>query len=140
MNEVFVDTLHFAAILNPRDQWHEFALAVESEIGDARLVTTENILHEFLNFFAEFPLRTKKRAADLVNDLYETREIEIIPHTQEIFFDGLRLYESRLDKGYSLTDCMRDERDARARHHGSFDARRTFYSGRFYDFTLKKFL
>ncbi len=106
MNEIFVDTLYFAAILNPKDQWHEFALMVETEIGDARLVTTENILHEFLNFFAQFPPRIKKRAADLVNDLYETREIEIIPHTQEIFFDGLRLYETRLDKGYSLTDCI----------------------------------
>lgn len=106
MNEIFVDTLHLAAVLNPKDQWHEFALAVEAEIGNARLVTTENVLHEFLNFFAEFPPRMKKRAVNFVKDLYKTREIEIVPHTQEIFFDGLRLYESRLDKGYSLTDCI----------------------------------
>jgi len=106
MNEIFVDTLHFAAALNPKDQWHEFALAVEMEIGDARLVTTENVLHEFLNFFAGFPPQIKKRAADFVSALYETREIEIISHTQQIFFDGLQFYESRLDKGYSLTDCI----------------------------------
>jgi len=106
MNEVYVDTLHFAAVLNPKDQWHELALAVEAEIGNARLVTTETVLHEFLNFFADFPPRMKKRAADFVNDLYETRAVEIVPHTQEIFFDGLRFYESRLDKGYSLTDCI----------------------------------
>lgn len=104
MNEIFVDTLHFAAVLNPKDQWHEFALAVEAEIGDAPLITTENVLHEFLNFFAGFPPPMKKRAAGFVNALYETRAVEIIPHTQKIFFDGLRLYESRLDKGYSLTD------------------------------------
>jgi len=106
MNEIFVDTLHFAAVLNPKDQWHELALAIETEIGNARLVTTETVLHEFLNFFAEFPPRIKRRAADFVNDLYETRAVDIVPHTQKIFFDGLRFYESRFDKGYSLTDCI----------------------------------
>ena len=106
MNEIFVDTLHFAAVLNPKDQWHELALAIETEIGNARLVTTETVLHEFLNFFAEFPPRIKRRAADFVNDLYETRAVDIVPHTQKIFFDGLRFYESLLDKGYSLTDCI----------------------------------
>ena len=106
MNEIFVDTLHFAAVLNTKDQCHELALAVEAEINEVRLVTTETILHEFPNFLAEFPLRTKKRAADFVKDLYETRAVEIIPHTPGVFFDGLRLYESRLDKGYSLTDCI----------------------------------
>ena len=106
MNEIFVDTLHFAAVLNPKDQWHELALAIETEIGNARLVTTETVLHGFLNFFAEFPPRIKRRAADFVNDLYETRAVDIVPHTQKIFFDGLRFYESRFDKGYSLTDCI----------------------------------
>ena len=90
MNEIFVDTLHFAAVLNPKDQWHELALAIETEIGNARLVTTETVLHGFLNFFAEFPPRIKRRTADFVNDLYETRAVEIIPHTQKAFFDGLR--------------------------------------------------
>ncbi len=65
MNEIFVDTHHFAAALNLKDQWYELASAVEAEIGDARLVTTETVIHEFLNFFADFPPRMKKRAADL---------------------------------------------------------------------------
>ncbi len=106
MNEIFVDTLHFAAVLNPKDQWHELASAIEAEIGDATLVTTETVLHEFLNFFADFPPRMKKRVVGFVNSLFETRTVEIIPHTQKIFFDGLQFYESRLDKGYSLTDCI----------------------------------
>ena len=48
----------------------------------------------------------KSAVADAVNNLFKEQSIEVIPHTQEIFFDGLRLYESRLDKGYSLTDCI----------------------------------
>lgn len=28
------------------------------------------------------------------------------PHTEETFLSGLELYRERLDKGYSLTDCI----------------------------------
>jgi predicted nucleic acid-binding protein len=30
----------------------------------------------------------------------------VIRHTPDLFLKGLDLYESRLDKGYSLTDCI----------------------------------
>ena len=30
----------------------------------------------------------------------------ILPQTRELFDAGLALYAARLDKGYSLTDCM----------------------------------
>lgn len=33
-------------------------------------------------------------------------EIEVILQTENILAEGLDLYESRLDKGYSLTDCI----------------------------------
>ena len=106
MNEIFVDTLYFAARLNPRDQWHESALITGANLGNVQLVTTETILHELLNFFAEFSPPMRKRITIFVNRICAGGEIEIIPHTQKAFLDGLRLYESRLDKGYSLTDCI----------------------------------
>ncbi len=106
MRETFVDTLYFAASLNPKDQWHESALNVRANFGKVHLVTTETVLHELLNFFSGFSSPMRKRVAFFVHGVYVRGEIEIIPHTQKIFFDGLQLYESRLDKGYSLTDCI----------------------------------
>ena len=32
--------------------------------------------------------------------------IQIIDATHENFLNGFQLYQSRLDKGYSLTDCI----------------------------------
>ena len=32
--------------------------------------------------------------------------IQIIPQTHSSFLQGLELYENRLDKEYSLTDCI----------------------------------
>jgi len=106
MRETFVDTLYFAASLNPKDQWHESALIVRASLGNVHLVTTETVLHELLNFFSGFLPPMRKRVAIFVDGVYARREIEIVPHTQKIFFDGLQFYESRLDKGYSLTDCI----------------------------------
>ena len=33
-------------------------------------------------------------------------DIDVALHARETFLDGLELYRSRLDKGYSLTDCI----------------------------------
>ena len=32
--------------------------------------------------------------------------VQVIPQDHESFVAGLNLYEKRLDKGYSLTDCI----------------------------------
>jgi uncharacterized protein len=32
--------------------------------------------------------------------------IEVIPQERALFIAGVSLYEKRLDKGYSLTDCI----------------------------------
>jgi predicted nucleic acid-binding protein len=32
--------------------------------------------------------------------------VEVVFHTHTAFLQGLEFYESRLDKGYSLTDCI----------------------------------
>jgi uncharacterized protein len=32
--------------------------------------------------------------------------VSVVPQSHESFLDGLSLYESRPDKGYSLTDCI----------------------------------
>jgi predicted nucleic acid-binding protein len=106
MRTVFVDTLHWVAHINPRDQWHERAMGVESQLGRVRLVTTESVLIEFLNFLASYKPEMRQASVNLVREILDDPEIETIPHTEEAFLSGLALYEDRLDKGYSLTDCI----------------------------------
>lgn len=53
MNELFIDTLHLVALINPKDQWHQKSVAVETATRDFNLVTTEDILTGFLNFYSE---------------------------------------------------------------------------------------
>jgi predicted nucleic acid-binding protein len=50
----FVDTLYFVALFNPSDQWHERAAAASTLVAETKLITTEDVLVELLNFFSEY--------------------------------------------------------------------------------------
>jgi predicted nucleic acid-binding protein len=52
MNRVFADANFWIARFNPRDQLHESAKAAAALLGKARIVTTDEVLTEFLNHFS----------------------------------------------------------------------------------------
>ncbi len=107
MNDrVFADTLYWVAVLNPIDQWHRQATETRKSLGDIKIVTTETVLIEVLNYFSEYGSQTRKSAVDAVRTIMIDEEVEYISHSPETFLDALDFYERRLDKGYSLTDCV----------------------------------
>ncbi len=106
MRTVFVDTFFWVAILNPHDEPRRTARAVELGLGQPRFVTTESVLIEVLNFYAEFKPHMRQATANLVKQILVRPDVEVLPHTRQAFQAGLQLYEARLDKGYSLTDCI----------------------------------
>lgn len=74
-------------------------------LSGAMIVTTDEILTEFMAFFAVDPW-LRQRAAVTVRRLLGDRQIRVVPQSREPFLDDLSLYEARPDKGYSLTDCI----------------------------------
>ena len=105
-DEIFVDTLYLVARLNPKDQWHKAALEVEPYLKGKRLITTETVLIELLNYLAEFPPEMREAVTRFVKLALDGFLIEVVFHTHDAFLQGLELYGNRLDKGYSLTDCI----------------------------------
>ena len=106
MKKIFADTFYWAALLNPKDQWHHSAKEIQQKLGKMRLVTTETVLIELLNFFSEYGAEMRQTVVDTTRDILVDLEIEYLPHSPEIFLEALDFYERRLDKGYSLTDCV----------------------------------
>ena len=106
MKKIFADTFYWAALLNPKDQWHDAAKDAQQKLGWVRLVTTETVLIELLNFFSEYGAEMRQTVVDTVRDILVGLDIDYISHSPEIFLDALDFYERRLDKGYSLTDCI----------------------------------
>lgn len=106
MNRLFSDTLYFVALINPKDQWHQSAIEIEPLVETVDLVTTEDVLIELLNFYSEFGKRMRFEVSAFARTLLLNPKFKIIGRSEMSFLEGLELYESRLDKGYSLTDCI----------------------------------
>jgi len=105
MRSVFADTLYWVALVHRRDQWHQKAVEATRLLGEAQILTTEEVLVEFLNAFSSGRW-LRQAAAEQVHRIRNRRNIEIIPQTSASFDLGFELYESRADKDYSLTDCI----------------------------------
>jgi len=106
MNVGFVDTQYFIAVFQESDQWHERAVELESKIGGYNFVTTDSALTEVLNYFSGYGSVTRREIAALVADVLAAENFQVIEQTRDVFLNALGLYELRLDKGYSLTDCI----------------------------------
>ncbi len=106
MNRLFCDTLYFTALVNPKDQWHQSAIKIEPLVETVNLVTTEEVLIELLNFYSEFGSRMRFEVSGYVRQLLLNPKFEIVGRGEMSFLIALELYDSRLDKGYSLTDCI----------------------------------
>jgi uncharacterized protein len=102
----FVDTLYFVALFNARDQWHERAVAASKLVIETKLITTEDVLVELLNFFSEYGEKARRGAVTQAEGILSGANIEVTPQSHQAFMAGLTLYKSRPDKGYSLTDCI----------------------------------
>ena len=106
MRTLFADAHYWVALLNPRDQWHRAARRAAAEYASARLVTTEAVLVELLDFFAAFRTEMRQATAGTVQDLRDDDRTNVVPSSHSTFMEGLELYEARLDKSYSMVDCM----------------------------------
>ena len=104
MKQVFADTLYWLAIFVPGDAWAGAAHA--ADCSGASLVTTEEVLSEFLTAVSAHGDQTRRLACRLVREILDDPGIEVAAQSHESFLAGLALYERRPDKEYSLADCI----------------------------------
>jgi predicted nucleic acid-binding protein len=101
-----------------QDLAHEKAKAFILSATPGALCTTEEVLTEYLNYFAAWGPNFRRKASINVQNVLESRTVQIVSQTNASFSTGLNLYRARLDKGYSLTDCISMET---MRHEGITD-------------------
>jgi len=106
MRRFFVDTFYWIALSNRRDQWHRRVQAFNRALGAYHFSTTDEVLAEFLTFCGEGTPHTRRQSALFARQVLADAHVTVLPQTHASFLDGLTLYESRLDKQYSLTDCI----------------------------------
>jgi len=105
MKRVFADSLYWIALSHQRDQWHAAALKASRVLQSAEIVTTQEMLSEFLTAFRHAP-RLRSIAARRVHQITADPQIIVLPQSDHSFQGGFALYKARPDKEYSLTDCI----------------------------------
>ena len=106
MTAVFADTFYWIAVTTPEDSAYARALEFSRSLAPERIVTTDEVLSEYLTFFSGMKPSVRRQAGGNVAALLKNPRVLVIPQSRESFLEGLALYRSRPDKGYSLTDCI----------------------------------
>ncbi len=105
MRTHFADAVYWIALLNPRDALHQKAVALSRSPDQVLLVTTDMVLTELLNAFAERGAASRQAATQLIQRLRQDANTRIVVQTSAQFEDALQLYGSRQDKEWSHADC-----------------------------------
>src|SRR5438309_11077433 len=102
----FADTFYWVALLLRRDQWHARVLTFSQSLSDYHLYTVDEVLAEYLTFYSASRPHVRKDAVQTVLNVLHDPNMTVIPQSHASFLDALAFYASRLDKHYSLTDCV----------------------------------
>ncbi len=101
MTRVFGDTFYWIALTLPTDAAHGLVQEIDCDI-----VTTDEVLTEYLTFFSRASQFMREQAASNVTSILNDPTVRVVPQSHESFLGGLALFQNRADKGYSQTDCV----------------------------------
>jgi predicted nucleic acid-binding protein len=103
---VYVDTAALIALVHKRDSLHERTVAVYKELleRNTRFVTTNAVLLEIGNAFSKSS--HKPLAISLFHLVNNSESWEVIPADGKWLSGGMKLFQERQDKDWSLTDCI----------------------------------
>ena len=104
MNGWFADTFYFLALRNSKDAAHQLAVAFAQQQGKRRLVTTGWVLTEVGDALSS--PGNRQGFLELLAFLQSDSQVLLVPCDESPFHRGVALYQSRMDKEWTLTDCI----------------------------------
>lgn len=104
-SKIFVDAHYWIALLNKKDRWHHMAKSANEWIETHALVTSEMVLTEVLDGFADKGQHFRKVVSQIVDEIINDENTEVVPQTSEMFDSAFSFYKERPDKEWQLTDC-----------------------------------
>src|ERR1700730_12349411 len=78
---LFADAFYWVAVLSPRDPFHARVMSWGRSLGMTRLITTDEVLTEVLNWFSGAGPYWRGKAATFVHNLGNDPDVDVLPHT-----------------------------------------------------------
>ena len=103
---VFLDTGYVIALLSTRDRFHAKAVEISYSLeqNQTRLLTTPAIVFEIGAAFSR--LSHRPAAKQFLDYLHSSSLVEIAPLTPSRYQRAYQLFAERMDKEWSLADCL----------------------------------
>ena len=92
MKKVFVDTLYWLAIVLPNDQWKEPAKKARELLGNTLMVSTDEVLSEFLSHLCKGGENMRRQAVRMVRSIIDNANVKVIPQSRDSLLKGIELY------------------------------------------------
>jgi predicted nucleic acid-binding protein len=105
MYQVFADTLYWVATVRPNDPYERAAKEARQSLPPCIIVTTDEVLYEFVTAFAKSGPRLREKAVRIARELLDSPNVQVLPQSRESFLRAMDRFGNRPDKQYSLTDC-----------------------------------
>ena len=83
MKVTFADTGYWMAVFSPGDDLHAEALKAKERLGNVILVTTDEVLVEFLNYFSGKGSKLRELAARMVRSMLDDPNVRVHQQTRE---------------------------------------------------------
>jgi predicted nucleic acid-binding protein len=103
MSAVFADSFYYFALLNQTDAAHSKAVEATLKLA-GRIITTDWILTELGDGMSA--ARNRQAFVQAVAQLRADADVTIVPFSIDLRDRGLALFAARLDKDWTLTDCV----------------------------------
>ena len=106
---IYVDSGFFIALIDRNDDAHSQAYQLhESKFADSTIgfVTSRDVLNEVLAHFSRSIPESKQSASSLARALLADPNFRVVVFDDDAYLRALDLYENRLDKRYSMVDCI----------------------------------
>lgn len=100
---LFADTFFYLALVSKTDAYRTQAVQLAEATTDT-LITTAWVMTEVADALSSPQQRIG--FVRLLEFCEQDPKTTIVPPSPELYAEGIRLYRSRPDKGWSLTDCI----------------------------------
>lgn len=101
---LFLDTSFAQALINLRDQYHEVAKSLHHHFKTApKVFVTDLILIEIADGLSAID---RAGAVAFLDECNYAKNIRIVNLNAPLYAKGVKLYASRADKTWGLTDCI----------------------------------
>ena len=104
---IFVYTVGWIALAHRRDDLHKEVVQIYRNLGRILRVTTDAVLIESCNSFSKTTMRPLALVMmEKIRKAEQLGVLEIIPVGEKLIEQGWELFKTRMDKEWSLTDCI----------------------------------